>query len=187
MRIIINNTEFHIFKGRAFSEPMWYYHDKSGSLVKKFFEESRQYGCSDNTKTLVDMLKNSTKAPELNEGAKDVVISLNDQLKDLLAYLEKDFEIFMDDRNRFYRIVKQNKRIQDSTCKYKMVFIPWKEILKTYNMQHRYFYNWSNNDYIKEKYKNLNSLNKKYVYINLVKRKGEGFTILSEKLVSIPT
>ena len=125
--------------------------------------------------------------PELLKEPKEISASLEEQLEDLLSYLKNDFNILMDERNRFYTITNAETKMFQSTPRKLKHFFSWDEIIQIYNTPHSFFERtFNNNIYIRNKYKNLNKLTKKYVYINLKKMKSKGFEVDSNIVVSLP-
>lgn len=187
MRIILNNKEFYFFKDVFYTNPRWYYSSDNNTLAEKFFSTDKyEIGRDKNSSLLIDMLINSTKAPVLQSKPEEVYIGVEEQLADLLDYLEKDFQIKMDKQNRFYKINKSRKSMLVSTEKNKVEYFSWQEIIQLYNSPHSSFNGWISNKYLTSKYKKLKELNKKYVYLNLKRIKGKGFEIESERVVSLP-
>jgi hypothetical protein len=167
--------------------PRWYYNNKDNNLSDKFFSTAKyEIGRNEHSSLIIDMLIHSSKAPVLKNEPQVVYIGAEEQLEELLSYLEKDYQIKMDTDNRFYRITKSRKSMLVSTERTKTEYFSWQEIIGLYNTSHAHFSYVVSNEYLRSKYNHLNELNKKYVYLNLKRIKGKGFEIESEKVVSIP-
>lgn len=199
MRITNKTTEVYVFNGIHFMRnDSWRMTADHVPYTTKFpFRH-----ISEEFKNVVKHLSNSTSLEKLAVEPKYVTATLDEQLKDLINFMAEDFDIHLDEQNRFYRHVRVNNNYFDvRTSKfvskkiYKTEFISWKIAIQLYNTPFRYIdkitdpYDiWPKSPLLKElinNYKNLFEINKKYDIIHLQRTK-HGFKIDSDRVFQLP-
>lgn len=204
MRIILNNTEFFVFKELYYfqNRSVFYYQNQHTTLVDKYFNKNTPYRLSASTVQILDTLIKSPIIPELIQEPKVVNCSLYEQLDELKGFLSTYFKIFIDDRNRFYQInkkmggFKRNKKngmLKIEKDKNIVTYYSWQDMIQLYNNSYSSIVNFNTieNKNLVRLYKNIPFLDngltyrKKFQYLNL-KRTKKGFKIDSDVLVTLP-
>lgn len=186
MRIIINDEEFYFFKKIFYkTSVIYYYNNDSTTLADKYFSTSN-FRLSNYTKEILNILTESSEAPDLISPPSVINVSIEDQFLELETFLANNFGIYIDDSRRFYAKISGYGGLFNFDAKLKTIYFSWQEIIQLYNSPHRYLERSIKSLYIKNKYKLTKDLNKKYVYLNLKRKKGGKFIVESERLVALP-
>lgn len=203
MRVYLSNVELYVFKDRYYVRPVRYYNMPQTTVADKYFRQEVMMS-SKNIMTMVEILMNSTKIEELEEAPRVVSANLEEQLADLLSYLKHHFDIGMDERNRFYTEIKmyvksrKNKLFQKE-FKTKRLYFSFEEVMQIYSLPHHRFKIDFNEDfknesmnkskYIEEKRAFLNNsytINKKYRYLTIKRKRKLGFVVTDPDVVTLP-
>ena len=209
MRIIIEEEEFFVFKNIIYNKSIYYYNNEKTTLVDKFFSLS-QFRKSDTAVKVLTIIISSPLIEDLTKEPAVVKVSYIEQMEELQSFLLKHFDIHMDYDFNFYTWTTRYSRNKNKNALFNKydkkikIFFSWKQVLSLYNDKtglgandfetinyEENIDNYTKYKHIKEKrrkMKNSTTNLKKYVYLNLKKkRKGKrGFFIDRESLVSLP-
>lgn len=210
MRIVLNNQEFFVFKNIIYRKSQYYYNNADTTLADKFFSTSLYRVNTDSIKIL-ELLSSSTKITTLHSKPEVVQVGYISQMEELQTFLKENFEIEMDYDFNFYAWSTRNSKNKNKKSLFKnynkkiKIFFSWQQVLSLYNDHSgigTYDFNstktiddQAKTEFLKKKRLKINNLTnniKKYVYLNLKKKKStkngkRGFFIESDKLVRIPS
>ena len=199
MRIKSDGREIYVFKEQFFirDQSGYYYARDENSLVEKHFETQFGYGSQWRfplgLKNLVELAIKSPDAPLLKEPPKVVTTTVEEQLLEFKRYWAENFDIHMDERDRFYSTYikmggfykRKNKSILGmSKDKVKIKYFKFQDLLVLYNSTNHYK---SDAECRNPKLIMPQELktHKKYAYLTLARTK-KGFIITHERIVTNP-
>ena len=138
--------------------------------------------------SIINALIASPEMPEMISAPIEVKVSLDEQFEDLINFLETDYNIHMDDRNRFYANVQlpafnKKKNMFGSTGRNVTIFFSWQEILGAYNEDIGMI---NGNQYLSDHYQHIKQPSKSFVYVDIKRLKSNGFGLGSGTTVTMP-